>query len=245
VGYANAREFGWLGVNERYTVPREMHAVDRMLELIRRAGIEPVADMRLYAPPEDRAAIAADPRFAEPYAVIAPTSRWPGKLWPAERFAEVARALLVYGLPRIALVGSKGERDQIGPLLSLAATESRVLDLVGQTSIGRLMALIERAALVIALDSAALHMAVGFDRPIVALFGPTRVELVGPYRREADVIQHVGSAERRDHKDAQSGRTLMEWITVAEVAAASVRFATWTTPSTGESSSPAGGACHA
>jgi heptosyltransferase-1 len=220
IGYANAREFGWLGVKERYHIATDLHSVDRMLELVRRAGIEPIADMRLYSPPEDRAAFAADARFAEPYAVIAPTSRWPGKLWPADHFAEVARTLLARGLPRIALVGAAGERDQIGPLLDLAASDTRVIDLVGQTSIGRLMALIERASLVIALDSAALHIAVGFDRPIVALFGPTRVELVGPYRREGDVIQHIRPDDTLDHKNARSGRALMERITTDEVLAA-------------------------
>lgn len=220
VGYANARELGWLGVNERYLVPRDMHSVDRMLELIRLAGVEPIPDMRLYAPPGDRSAVAADASFAEPYAVIAPTSRWPGKLWPPDRFAEVARTLLSRGLPRIILVGSQAERPQIAPLLDLAAKDNRILDLVGQTSIGRLMAVIERASLVIALDSAALHMAVGFDRPIVALFGPTRVELVGPYRREADVIQHLLPGDRLDHKDAASGCALMERIPIHEVLAA-------------------------
>ncbi len=220
VGYSNAREFGWLGVNERYDISRDMHSVDRMLELVRRAGIDPVPDMRLYAPPDDRAAIATDPRLSEPYAVIAPTSRWPGKLWPAERFAEVALALLGHGLTRIVLVGASSERGQIAPLLELAAKDHRVLDMVGQTSIGRLMAVVERSSLVIALDSAALHMAVGFDRPIVALFGPTHVALVGPYRRDADVIQHLQPGDRLDHKDDAAGRALMERIGVEEAAAA-------------------------
>lgn len=62
-----------------------------------------------------------------------------------------------------------------------------------------------RAALVVANDSAALHMAVGFGRPLVALYGPTRAPLVGPYGRETDAIQHVQPEERFDHKDAGRG----------------------------------------
>jgi ADP-heptose:LPS heptosyltransferase len=92
-----------------------------------------------------------------------------------------------------------------------------VIDRVGRTSVGELMALIERAALVVANDSAALHMAVGMQRPIVALFGPTRTERVGPYGREADVLQHVTVYDRRDHKDDRAGRELMERIAVDEV----------------------------
>ena len=65
--------------------------------------------------------------------------------------------------------------------------------------------------------TAALHMAVGFDRPLVALFGPTRVERVGPYRRERDVIQHLRAGDRFDHKDERVGVPMMERITTQEV----------------------------
>lgn len=71
----------------------------------------------------------------------------------------------------------------------------------------------------LANDSAALHMGVGFDRPIVGLFGPTRVDLVGPYRRERDVIQARRPAPGQGnlHKDAAAGRTMMEAIGVEDV----------------------------
>jgi hypothetical protein len=60
-------------------------------------------------------------------------------------------------------------------------------------------------------------MAVGCGRPLVALFGPTDVSRVGPYRREADVVQHLDPGDRLDHKDEAAGRMLMERITVDEV----------------------------
>ena len=219
VGFANAREMGWLGVNERHSVASAMHSVDRMLELLQRAGVEPVTDMRLYAPPVDREAAAADPTLAgKRYAVVAPTSRWPGKRWAPDRFAGLAAHLLARApLDAVVIVGSASERDQCDPLTALAASDARVIDRIGTTSIGALMALIERAAIVIANDSAALHMAVGFDRPLVALYGPTRIDLVGPYRRERDVIQHITPSDALDHKDEQTGRTLMDRITVDEV----------------------------
>jgi len=220
VGFANAREMGWLGANERFEVPRAVHSVDRMLELVRLSGIEPLRDMRLYAPPSDRDTLAADPQLSGTrYAVIAPTSRWPGKRWAAERFAELAPRLLGAGLgvDAAVLVGGASERGQCLPLIELAARDGRVIDRIGATSVGALMALIERAALVIANDSAALHMAVGFDRPMVALYGPTRVDLVGPYGREGDVVQHITPADTLDHKNAIAGRAIMDRITIDEV----------------------------
>ncbi len=231
VGYSDARELAWLGVNTRVAAPASMHTVERMLALVSGAGVEPVADMRLYSGPQERAWVERQSRlWAGPsspggYAVIAPTSRWPGKRWPAERFARLAEAMLGFGVGAIAVVGAQSEREQCGPLLELASREPRVIDLVGKTNVGQLMALVQGSVLVVANDSAALHMAVGFDRSSIGLFGPTRVELVGPYQKhkraaDAVVIQHITGEDRVDHKDEQGGRVLMERITLDEVVAA-------------------------
>jgi lipopolysaccharide heptosyltransferase I len=219
VGFANARELGWLGLNERHHIPRDMHTVDRMLELLRQAGIEPSHDMTLHSPPAERERVASDPALAGRYAVLAPTSAWPGKRWPTDRFAHIAAALLERDYAAVVLTGAASERDQITQLIELAAQNPRIIDRVGATSVGGLMALIEHASLVIANDSAALHIAVGFDRPLVGLFGPTRVDLVGPYHREQDVIQHVNPGDSLDHKNEHTGLELMRRITAEEVLA--------------------------
>lgn len=222
VGYANARELGWLGVNRRHSVSTRLHAVDRMLELLAREGIEPVRDLRLYCRDQERAAIDPVLRGAR-YAVIAPTSRWPGKRWPAERFAEVATGLLERGSVDYAVVvGSAGERDQCAPVLAVQERLPRMVNQVGRTTVGELMALIAQSELVLANDSAALHMAVGFDRPLVGLFGPTDVGLVGPYGREDDVVQPLTPPPGVTHKHEREGRKMMEHIRTETVLRACV-----------------------
>lgn len=219
VGHADARELGWLGLTHRVAASIEAHTVDRMLSLVTPLGVPTFAGedaMRLYTPAEGIAWAAAQAWMDEPYVVLAATSRWPGKQWPAERFAEVAKHLAGHGYT-VAAVGAESERGQVGPLLSLCIESDRVLDLVGNTSLAQMMAVVERSRLVVANDSAALHIAVGFGRPVVGLYGPTRVHRVGPYRRERDVIQHVTGADRMDHKDESNGRALMERISVQEV----------------------------
>jgi heptosyltransferase-1 len=217
IGFAGARELGWLGYTEKHRVS-VTHTVDRMLGLLQAAGIPPIADLRLHSPPEDRAAAQRDPILGSSrYALLAPTSRWPGKLWPADRFAALASELLRRGFDHVVVVASGNERDQCGPLLELASREPRIIDRIGATSVGGLMALIERASLVVANDSAALHIAVGFDRPLIALFGPTRIELVGPYRRERDVLQFLEAGDSMNHKDAAIGQRIMGRITLDHV----------------------------
>ncbi len=226
VGYGNAPEGAWLGYTIRPKVDIETHAVDRMLSLVSAAGVTPVRDMRLYTARADLAAVETDPdlRGADGklsrYLLVAPTSRWPGKRWGQGRFADAIRALLAAGVEKVVLVGAKAERAQCEQLTRLAASEPRVIDRIGGTSVGGLMALVERSSVVLCNDSAVLHMAVGFDRPIVALYGPTLVRRVGPYGRSADVLQHVRQGDRTDHKDLAAGTQLMDRITVREVLAA-------------------------
>lgn len=217
VGYRDARELGWLGYTERHSVGAELHAVDRMLGLVEAMGVRAVRDMRLSSGEEERAWAGNDLRRRDGrYVVIAPTSRWAGKRWGIERFAEVARWVLSRGLCA-AVVGGKGEREQCGALVEMAREDTRVMDLVGETTVGQLMALIERSAGVVANDSAALHMAVGFDRALIGLFGPTNVSLVGPYGRERDVIQEMHPGERNRHKNEAWGRAAMEAISSRRV----------------------------
>jgi lipopolysaccharide heptosyltransferase I len=232
LGYANAREgAGLFGGVLTYThtllVPDALHAVDRMLALLGPLGLptHPASEheMRLHVAPDAQAALERDELADGPYAVFAPTTRWPAKQWPPERFAHVARALLESRrVERVVLVGARGEAGQIGPLLDAARAEPRIINLLGQTSLSRLMALISRAAMVIGSDSAAVHIATGLARPLVALFGPTDITRVGPYQREADVLQHLAPGEPLNHKATEPGRTQMARISAQEVTAAAL-----------------------
>lgn len=216
VGYRDAQELAWLFLNERVDAPRELHTVDRMLRLAESLGASINApDMRLYAGPDELSQVIME--YPDRYTVIAPTSRWAGKCWPIERFTQLAQRLTEHpALDRVIIVGGPGERLQCAPLLEVAEDHPKITDRVGSTSIAQLMAIISRSKLVVANDSAALHMGVGFDRPMVALLGPTEPSLVGPYQRNADVIRHALPEDDFDFKKPESV-AMMERITPEEV----------------------------
>ena len=222
VGFRDAREFAWLGYNVHHPAPKAVHTVDQMLELLASDGIETVADLRLYVGRRhhqwwtDRR--DAHEMRRDRYAVIAPTSRWPSKRWPLEGWQSLRRPLLDRGFERLVFIGAPSERDQVREMV--ADTRSgRVIDLVGQTSIGQTMAVIAEASLVIANDSAPLHMAVGFDRPSIGLFGPTDPRRVGPYGDAPMVIRKFEPVENEivRFRSPRIGDSLMRLIEPEEV----------------------------
>lgn len=219
IGYKDASELSWLFHTIRVEAPVTMHTVDRALTLAQAAGAdigEP--DMSLHAPDDARSQTIIE--YPDRYAVIAPTSAWGAKCWPIDRFAALAKHLAEHPrLDRVIVVGGPGERLHCAPLLELAERHPKITDRVGSTSIGMLMALVERAQLVVANDSAPLHMGVGFNRPLVALFGPTDPERACPYGRTHDVIQHVEDGDEFYFRDARSAG-MIKRITLDEVVAA-------------------------
>jgi heptosyltransferase-1/heptosyltransferase-2 len=213
-GQANARELGWLGYNRRVHVSNDVHVVERMLRIVALAGVTPLHDMRLYTSDAHRAWAVATLGTPAPV-VLAPTSAWASKQWPAERFVALAEAMLARG-HRVAIIGGPGEEAKVRPLVELAGRRPEVLNLIGRTSVGQMMAAIQHAALLVGNDSAALHMAVGFSRPMVALLGATVVGRGGPFGRERDVIQHLQPGDVMSFK-RPGAETLMERISVEEV----------------------------
>ena len=222
IGFADARELGWIHYTNTVS-PDEPHAVDRMMSLVDSLELPRVMDMRLYTPSEAAGwwgALGSRPESG--YMVFAPRSRWPSKEWPLDRWCELALRVRELGAEEIVFVGSPSEAPSIQRIAERIRAEGagapRLHVLAGRTSVGQLMAVIEGSSMVVGSDSAALHMAVGLDRPLVALFGPTDPAEVGPYGR-SDRVVRVPEASGRGH-DYRSGdepAPSMQAITVGMV----------------------------
>lgn len=152
-----------------------------------------------------------------PCIVLVPGTRWETKLWPAENFGELAKVLhdrhgigsVLVGGPSDFELGRIAEAASGGAHLAGAASGSAPIanaasgvapptnssegcvakNLCGRTTLRQLAAIIERAAVVITADSTPMHMAACFNRPLVALFGPTSPVRTGPYARLDDIVR--------------------------------------------------------
>jgi ADP-heptose:LPS heptosyltransferase len=95
-----------------------------------------------------------------------------GKLpnrWPAERFGEVARALVENG-HRVAIAAGPDETDLLDRVDRGAG---RPLPRIPQVGVRVLAGVLQHADLVLANDTGVLHLGAAVGTPVLALFGPT------------------------------------------------------------------------
>lgn len=104
------------------------------------------------------------------------------RLWPVERFADVAVALTAAG-HEVVLTGGASERGRAEETAALANLKGANLDdglLAGRQGLAEFAATIAEARLVVSADTGAAHLASAYGRPSVVLFGPAPVEEWGP-----------------------------------------------------------------
>jgi len=113
------------------------------------------------------------------FVVLVPSSVWATKRWPAEKFGRIAEMLWEKKGLRCVLVGGseKADIDIAKAILdSVRSSEKKIplpLDLIGKTNLGILKSLLSKAKLVIANDTAPLHIAIAMGAPVLGIFGPT------------------------------------------------------------------------
>lgn len=110
------------------------------------------------------------------YIVMSPFSVWGTKMWFADRFAQAGLEISKRLRVPVVIVGSRNSAETVTAKTieeKIKAGGGKCLSLVGQTTLGELKELIRGAKLVVANDSAPIHIAAAFQVPTVGIFGPT------------------------------------------------------------------------
>ena len=179
VGTSTDREFGWAFATHVAPVGgRDRHAVDRYLAVAEFLGLGS-SPVEFVFPTDDADRAAVAPLLpAEPFAVFLPATHWPTKRWPVGRFAELVTPLRErFGLA--AVVAGGPDAEPVPGAVSIA----------GKTTLRQLVAVLERASLVVANDTGPMHVAAALGRPLVTVFGPTDPGRTGPYGRADSVVR--------------------------------------------------------
>jgi heptosyltransferase-2 len=94
----------------------------------------------------------------------------PPKRWGEDGFAELIRRLTADG-ETVVLPGDRLEKPVIEELLRRHSLQA--LNIVGQTTVDEVSAIIKYARLLVCHDSGQMHIGNAHGTPLVALYGPT------------------------------------------------------------------------
>ena len=158
---------------------RERHTIAHHLDLLTPLGIQaPETPITLQLPEqaEEKASRLLREAGLDPdslFAVVHPGTARAEKYWIPECWAEVIDYCQgELGLPCV-VTGGNGEFEQAHLKQIQAAVRTPWRDLSGKGSLITLAALIQRAALLLSMDSAPVHLGAAFQTPQIALFGVT------------------------------------------------------------------------
>jgi heptosyltransferase-2 len=159
------------------------HEVLRKIKVVELLGLK--ADRAapcLTVPDSDREyadAILSEWTDRELIAGINPGAFRPSRMWPAERFKEIARWLTGEMSARVVITGGDKEKDLVKSIAESLPGE-RVKTVTG-VSIMKFGAVIRRMNIFVTNDTGPMHIAAATGVPIVALFGQTNLYRYHPY----------------------------------------------------------------
>ncbi len=210
--------------DRRLRLNRKLHAADMYLDILGQLGVEDLANDGLKVVlTEEYRKQAADFFTAKG---IVPEDKLIGfnigsasatKCWLPDRFAQVADALAADGYKTV-FFGSKAELAVVEKAVSLMHTKPVIA--TGAFGLGGLTAALGRIELLITNDSGPMHLAVSQKTPLVALYGPSKPELYGPYTLDGAAVVKAqppceNCLDRMKHKCADM--RCMNDLTVAQV----------------------------
>ena len=172
-----------------------LHQVEYYLYILRAMGWDAKSrDPRVFVAESDRKAIKSVLAAAgieqdhtliglNPGAVFGPAKRW-----PAERFAAIGDWAAQRWGAKAIVMGSEGDQNICTEVNKLM--KHGLLNLCGRTTLGEVMALIERCHYFVTNDSGLMHIGAALHVPMVAIFGSTDPIATGPRSPKARIVRH-------------------------------------------------------
>ncbi len=145
---------------------------------------------------------------------------WPPHLWSLEKYSKVCDALIDKGY-KIIVTGTKSEEVLCKEIKKHAKRDREIISGCGVFSFRQAGEVLSRANCLIATDTSIVHLAYQVGVPIVALFGPSCPEVVGPWPikdKKYRVLIDKGPCYRSMKKiESPEGIKCLDQISVEEV----------------------------
>jgi heptosyltransferase-2 len=122
--------------------------------------------------------------------VLCPGAEYgPSKRWPAAHFAALAQSILkAKPTASVVLLGSRSDRAIGDAIFFTLASESRIFNWCGATSLDEAIAIIGISSKVVSNDSGLMHIGAALEVPQVAIFGSSDPSHTPPNSAKATII---------------------------------------------------------
>lgn len=178
--YKRAKEGHSLFINERIAPRSHAHALEGFMGFAETLGVSPLTKPKWNIRLLDEDIAWVNDTLPVHYAVISPAASKAERNWLPERYAQIADYLVAQGLT-VVLCGGPGELDKQTATAIMQLSNNIAFNLVGQTTLIRLLAVLKNATLVIAPDTGPAHMATTQGTPVVGLYAHSNPRRTGPY----------------------------------------------------------------
>jgi heptosyltransferase I len=156
-----------------------------------------VLEWNLPLPPEAREYAAAHIATGSPALIVNACSSHAARNWRPERYAAVIDyAVERHGMQAVLCGGPSALERDTGAAIERHA-KAPLLNLIGRDSLPRLLALLERAQVLISPDSGPAHMATMVGTPVIGLYAATRLQRTGPYLSRQWCVDRYEQAAQR------------------------------------------------
>ena len=179
-----------------------VHVLDSFFQFVEALGInERVLRWDIPIPDAARAFCAKHLPEGRRFLVINPCAnvRWRNwRNWNIEGYAAVADyAATTHQLQPVMTGGPSPLEHDLGQAVEKRCKSSPI-NLIGKTNLKQLLAVLERADVLIAPDTGPAHMATAVGTPVIGLYAATNPARARPYLSQAWVVDKYGEAVRAE-----------------------------------------------
>ncbi len=195
---ARAKDYQWLFTNARIAEKPRQHVMDGLFGFAEAIGVSDLTPhWDIPIPVEAQDFVRARLPDNNPVLAISPCSsnrsrNW--RNWSAEGYAQVADyAVEKYGMTVVLTGGPSALEKNYGEKISALARHKPV-NVIGQTNLKQLLAIIQHASVLISPDSGPAHMATTVGTPVIGLYVTSNPQRTGPYLSQQWVVNKYPEA---------------------------------------------------
>ncbi len=200
IGYDHARskDLHGLFVNRRIAARSGEHVLDAIGSFAEPLGLRQNS-VRWDIPIPDAAREFAETHLpgAQRTLLVSPCSSHALRNWRPERYAAVMdHAARELGMQVLLCGGPSGYERQFGEAI-LAKMQTAPIDLIGKDTLKQLLALLQRASLVLTPDSGPMHLANAVGTPVLGLHAASNPARSGPYSNRRWCVDKYDAAAHK------------------------------------------------